>query len=242
MNTKKETVPEYTVEEVIKKLRPLITDIVKEVIVIGPKSDIETSAPLPETSDTSPEASVPDGKNADFFEIESKILEVGDGLKVRLTSVESLLQEFTHKEKINKELHEELQKYRNGLRKEIVTPLLKHIVRECNRISKLHEFYKHDENGASREELFNKLLNEFDTVSFSLLELLNDYDIEAFEAKEGDTYLAKEQKITGFVETEDNSKNGAVASCENNGFRDMETGRLLLQAEVKIYKSKDITV
>jgi molecular chaperone GrpE (heat shock protein) len=159
-----------------------------------------------------------------------KLIAIGQ----KVEKFEPLLQDFSHKEKINKELHEELQSYRTGLRKEFITPLLKDIIREYNRANKQYRFYRELE--ASQGESFSKLLKEFDMIASALLELLNENGIDTFEAKEGEPYLAKEQKITGMVETNDNAKNGTVASCETCGFRDVESERLLFQAEVKIYK------
>ncbi|MDR0814304.1 MAG: nucleotide exchange factor GrpE [Bacteroidales bacterium] len=186
------------------------------------------------------ETPVPDA-NADDTEVVPPVAAGNEELIAigqKVENIETLLQDFTYKDKINKELHDELQVYRTGLRKEIITPLLKHIIREYNRANKQYRFYLQREQEAPQGELFGKLLKEFDMIAFALLELLNDYGIDAFEAKEGEPYFAKEQKIIGVVETDDNAKNGTVASCETCGFRDVDSERLLFQAEVKIYKNK----
>jgi hypothetical protein len=184
-----------------------------------------------ETSDTTPAEESKETLPTEFGAAVERI-------EQKIDKVDAQVQDFAYKDKINSELHDELQKYRTGLRKELITPLLKHIIREYDRVGKQYKFYRQREQEAQapQGELFGKLLKEFDVIGAALLELLNDYGIETFEAKEGEPYLAKTQKIIDTIATDDDTKNATVASCETSGFRDIENDRLLLQAEVKIYK------
>jgi molecular chaperone GrpE (heat shock protein) len=167
-------------------------------------------------------------------EIQSFKCNVLDSLKTLTNSV----QDFSHREKINRELHEELQKYKGGLRMEFAMPILRSIVREYDRINQLYGFYREKEQDEPQGELFSKLLKEFSTIADSLLEVLGDYNIEPFEVKEGEDYSTREHKSVKIIITEDPEKDGKVEKYIACGFRDIESGRLFRPAEVNIYKLK----
>ncbi|MDR0939324.1 MAG: nucleotide exchange factor GrpE [Mediterranea sp.] len=143
---------------------------------------------------------------------------------------------FAYKDRINKELHEELQKHQGGLRKEFVSPLLKHIIREYDRAINQYRFYLHKTEEEPQGELFAKLLREFDMVANSLLNLLDDYGLETYDAVVGADIVPKEYKIIKVVETSDPELSGKVAQAIACGFRDMEHERVVRQAEVAVYK------
>lgn len=149
------------------------------------------------------------------------------------------MEDLSYKEKINKELHEELQKYKVGLRKEFIMPLLKSIIREYDRITQLHSFHAQKAQEEAQNEPFIKLLKEFEIVGLSLLDLLDNYNITSFTAKEGEEYLIKEHKIQNVIETEDAEKDGKIAKFITCGFRDMSNELLIRQAEVNIFKLKN---
>ena len=162
------------------------------------------------------------------------IKEIADNVSEILLQV----QDFTHKDKIINSMHEELQQYKNGLIESIITPLLKAVVREYDKAHKQYNFYLEKYREEAQSELINQLLSEFEMVSFSLLNLLNDYDIESFDFKAGDAHDVKLQRIVEVIETDDTQKDRTVAECFSCGFRNIETARLFRQAEVKIYKLK----
>jgi molecular chaperone GrpE (heat shock protein) len=230
MNTINENVPELTyqvgnlVNEVIEKLRPLLTNIVKEVMM--------------ENSELPPETPAVENKVADFAKFENTVNELGNNVKLQLDTIENLLKEFAHKEQINKELHEELQKYRAGLRREILMPLLKNIMKWQSKIVDMQTYYgeKAKETESDNADLFSKLLNEYKNLSFGLLDLLYDYDIEPFEPKEGEEYQPKIHKSIHNFLVDDASKDHTIASCQGAGFIDVTSGRMLKQAEVTVYK------
>lgn len=151
---------------------------------------------------------------------------------------------IVYKDKIIDDLHQELMRYRNGLKESFNTPLLKAVVREYDRISKQYRIYLEKSRTEPQSELFNKLLSEFQMISFALLNLLSDNAIEPFDFNVGDAHEIKSQKIVEVIETEDREKDGTVAECVACGFRDIETAKLFRQAEVNIYKfnSKSIPI
>ena len=204
------------VNKICEGLRPMVTEILNKMF----DGNAEQSPTAEEK--TSPPVSV---------EI-AEISEIAANVKTILAQV----QDFTYKEKINKQLHEELQKYKTGLRKELISPLLKFIIREYDRAAQQYEYYRRKSDEEPQSELFVKLLKEFNIISLSLLDLLCDYGITPFDVQVGAEYLSAEHKIVKVVETDIEVFDRKVADYVLCGFRDVETGRLLRQAEINIYK------
>ena len=206
------------VNNICEGLRPMVTEILKKTF----DANAEHAPPVPTEEDKTPLIS------AEVAEIP----EIAANVKKILEQV----QDFTYKEKINKQLHEELQKYKTGLRKEMISPLLKFIIREYDRAAQQYDYYRRKSDNEPQSELFVKLLKEFNIISLSLLDLLNDYGITPFEVEEGADYSSTEHKIVKVVETDTESLDRKIADYLLCGFRDVETGRLLRQAEINIYK------
>jgi len=169
-------------------------------------------------------------------EIKDDIRNQNRGVQTLLKNIENSVQSFTYKDKINKELHEELQSYKAGLREEFVKPILKSIIREYDRAVQLYEFYSRKAETEPQSELFTKLLKEFNILSSGLLDILDDYNLVPFEVHEGDEFLPREHKIFNVIKTDDISKDGKIAKCVKCGFLDTENKRLLRHAEVNLYK------
>ena len=215
MPTQNENSQTYNKDELVNKvnegLRPLITEIVKNTIDENLESGQVTEEKTP------------------FF---TEIPEIAANVKTILEQV----QDFSYKDNIIKQLHEELQKYKTGLRKEMILPLLKFIIREYDRAAQQYEYYRQKNEDDPQSELFVKLLKEFNIISLSLLDLLSDYGITSFEVLKGGDYSSSEHKIVKVVETEVEAFDRKVADFLLCGFKDVETGRLLRQAEINIYK------
>ena len=185
---------------------------------------VETSTPTEETSGQPSEETV---ENPEIKAIAANVAEILSLVKIS-----------NRKDEIIDNLHKELQQYKSGLQDAIITPILKAIVREYDRVSKQYRFYIEKTQEEPQSKLFSKLLSEFEMLSFSLLNLLGDYDIEPFNFKEGDAHDVKLQKIIEVVETADPQQDGVVAECISCGFCNITTTRLFRQAEIKIYKLK----
>ncbi|MDR0618982.1 MAG: hypothetical protein LBG17_03675 [Bacteroidales bacterium] len=165
----------------------------------------------------------------------SYIAYISDNVKQLLEDV----QEFAHLEKTNDNLHKELQKYKEGFSREFITPLLKQIIREYDRVVKQYEFFckKAQETSQNEQsEIFKQLLNEFKVSGDALLNLLNDNFIEEVEAIAGEKRIAQTHRIAKIIETTDEIKNDTVESMVLCGFRDYRDGRLIRPVEVNVYK------
>jgi len=195
---------------------PQIMGTVTEVIETSTQTEETTEQPSEETAE-----------NLGIKEITASVAEILTQIKVS-----------TRKDEIIDNLHKELMQHKNNLQEAIIAPLLKAIVREYDRANKQYRFYLEKSQAEPQSELFGKLLSEFEMISFSLLNLLSDYDIEPFVFDAGVARDSKLQKIVEIIETEDPEKDGTVADCVTCGFRNINTTRLFRQAEVKIYKQK----
>jgi molecular chaperone GrpE (heat shock protein) len=242
MNTTETSTPAVNeiAAKVLEQLKPMLETIVQKMV----ESELLPKAPHDAGETTASEAkpSQTDGDDLTAHiaqQADATLTLVQDLVGNRMGKLEAQVQDFAYKDKINKELHEELQQYQTGLRKEFVSPLLKSIIREHDRADHLHSFYFHEQEQVPQGELFGKLLKEFKVVTDCLLDVLSDYGLDPFVAKEGEPYSTKEHKLVDQREPATPEQNGTIAECVHCGFRDVESGRLMRQAEVIVYKIKN---
>ena len=169
-----------------------------------------------------------------------EILGVLENLVQQVGKIEATLQGFSYKERITKELHEELQKYKNGLRKELTTPLLKHIMLLHGRLMDMYDYYAN--NTSQDTEAFQNLLMEYKQLPDHLTVLLHDYEIESLESKEGDSYQPQKHEATKTIFTDNPNKDRIIASCERVGFFDVSNGYVLKRAKVTIFRLNPASV
>jgi GrpE. len=139
---------------------------------------------------------------------------------------------------INRQLHEELQVYKNGLKRDVQMSLLKHMMLWHGKINDLYRFYdkKQQEPEVDYKDLFTKLLKEYKFLSDGVEDTLFDYDIEPVMPQVGEVFNPRIQKSVRIIETTEAEKDKTIASCVNIGFMDMEIQKLLKQPEVAVYK------
>jgi molecular chaperone GrpE (heat shock protein) len=208
-----------------------------EVVVVdadhSPSADENETAPQVAPQETAEESTL-----TDCFSHLTKIQALQEQAAASLCEIEKSVSEFACKDRINSNLHDELQKYKSGLRMEFVSPLLKSIIREYDRATQQYAFYLQKSQAEPQSELFVKLLKEFNFTALSLLDILDDYNYVPFEVQEDEEYNTREHKITKVIETDDAASDRKIAKCLACGFCDSESGRLIRQAEVTIYKLK----
>jgi molecular chaperone GrpE (heat shock protein) len=237
MNTQKETTQTPDVNElvnrVIEEMRPKVTELVINTIATGGTlpTGAEGNIPIPPLSPQ-------DVKSTEVQQ--TSIAETPEFVEMTadVKAILAQINDFGHKDKIIKEMHEELQVYRNGLKKEFISPMLKHVMREYDRAAGQYAHYLNAAAQEPQSELFATLLNEFKYIADALLELLDNYGIVQVAVEPGSDYRQGEQKPVKTVDTGDETAHGKVARRILCGFRDIETERMLRQAEVEIYKFK----
>jgi len=219
----------------------------KQEIFTSESSETFVSVEQIETSQQTIEAVVEtiDEPTSEGEIIEKPIKEVTENSDIKEIAANTaeillLVKASNRKEEINKELHEELQSYKSGLRREILYSVLKDIIRWHGKVSDQYSFYnnKMQEENVDLATLYPTLLNEYKNLADGLEDLLYDYDIEKEESKEDEDYNPRSQKKIGTITTESEEKDNKVANCVSIGFRDTATNRLLKQPEVTVYQKK----
>jgi molecular chaperone GrpE (heat shock protein) len=154
----------------------------------------------------------------------------------------SLIRASNRKDEINKELHEELQSYKSGLRRNILSSVLKNIIRWHEIVSEQYNYYKKQkEENADFAALFPVLLKEYKNLADGLENLLYDYDIEVEMPNVGEDFNPRIQERVRTIPTDDAEMEHKIAECINVGFRDTATDRLLKHPEVVVFqKSTEI--
>ena len=174
----------------------------------------------------------------DMLGNKNEIIEKLNSMFHLISNISESVNDFNYKDEINGRLHDELQKYKGGLRKEFTSPLLKGIVREYDRNIRMIHFYNSNQEFHDNESARN-LLKQFEITADGLLELLNDNDIETFNVNPGDIFLPKEHRLIEVIEVEDPSKDNIIESVISCGFIDNSTGRVFRNPEVRVYKIKN---
>jgi molecular chaperone GrpE (heat shock protein) len=158
-------------------------------------------------------------------------------LKNQVNEISKSVKDNSYKDDIINRLHDELQKYKGGLRKEFTSPLIKGIIREYDRNIRMLTHFKSLEEIISNESALN-LLNQFEITGDALLELLNDNDIESFSVVPGNEFSPREQRSIQVIEITDPEKENIIESVLCCGFRDVSTNRIIRTPEVIVYKLK----
>ena len=188
----------------------------------------------PETS----ESSVNNPQSIEISDENHVIIDKLNSIDQRLVELLNSVSDFTYKDEINNRLHDELQKYKGGLRKEFTSPLLKGIIREYDRnIRMLNHFNSIDE--LRTNESVRNLLKQFEITTDGLLELLNDNDIESYTVNPGNLFSPKEHRLIQVIDIDEPEKDNIIESVISCGFIDGSTGRIFRIPEVKIYKFKN---
>ena len=168
-------------------------------------------------------------ENSEIKEIATNILEILSLVKVS-----------NRKDEINKELHEELQSFKSGFRREILFSVLKNIIRWHNIVSEQYNYYKKQkEENTDYATLFPVLLKEYKNLADGLENLLYDYDIEIDMPNICEEFNPRAHKQVYAIHTDDIKMEHKIAECINVGFRDTVTGRLLKQPEVVVFKKRN---
>ncbi|MDR0505773.1 MAG: nucleotide exchange factor GrpE [Dysgonamonadaceae bacterium] len=218
------------VGKIIEELRPLLTNIVRNIMA-GDQAVVAVIPPVA-TSDSA------------LQECNSKISAEIASIESKVQQLLEQMQEFAHKEKQFNDLHEELQKYKNGLRRDIISPLLKSIIHQHGKITDQYRFYeaKLKDETTDKAALFPTLLKEYKNFAGNLEDLLYDYDVETVSPKAGEEFNPRLQKSVKsvFADSPDNERK--IAECINVGFIDVSNERMLKQPEVAVYKLMDMNI
>lgn len=138
-----------------------------------------------------------------------------------------------YRDKIIRELHDELQSHRKGMVEDIARRYAMDIVGIYERLTDTNGHFNPDDVGLDMKKLKALLENNV----YAVADLLEDqYGMMAFRPEPGTEYLPKEHKIIRVIETDETVKANTVVECLAAGFRNAESGRCLRQARVVVYR------
>lgn len=156
----------------------------------------------------------------------------------RLEKITTVIKEADHKDKIIKDLHDELQKKNRDFYSELTRPVIKSIIR-------IHDFVggtlksSSPKDGEDPESALRRLTHAVEGNCLMIEDLLNDeFNIEMFSPEKGDQYLPKEHTAIITIDTDNPELAGTVKECRQTGFKESGTGRILKNAVVAVYKMK----
>lgn len=153
-----------------------------------------------------------------------------------LTQIRTLLEDMAYKDKLIKELHEELHKNSLAMQAEQAKPFLKNITKIHERIAKTYWHFTKEGTG-EQAELFTQLLKNTEGNMLMIQDMLEDeYDLLYTEPSVGSPYVPKEHQALRSLPTNDPSKAGTIAECIYGGFKGIASGKILKPAIVAVYK------
>lgn len=159
-----------------------------------------------------------------------------DALKKEIAVLAEKIDTATYQEGIIRDLHEELQDYKKGLIADISKSYVMDIIRIYDRLADTNSHFNPEEEGFNPAQTKRLIEN----TMLAITDMLEDqYSIENFTPAEGAPYNPKEYKAMQVVETEDEAKASTIVKCLAPGFRNTDTGKLVRQARVVVYKCKD---
>lgn len=154
-------------------------------------------------------------------------------LKAQVAKLAEAVDNAAYQERMVKELHHELQQYKKGFLEDLTKGYLADIIQVYERVADTNNHLNPDDQAVDVKALKRLLENNMLFIS----DLLEDqYSIECFTPQPGDDYKPKEQKALKTEATDDPAKANKVAACIACGFRNYETGRVIRQAKIKVYK------
>ncbi len=140
-----------------------------------------------------------------------------DGIETSLNELEGLFSErimhTSHEEKIVEDMHEQLQKFREGLYAQLLKPVLVDIIEVRDSIMRISQFYLKKAQG--EQDVPNKTFCEY---AFDLQEILEKNGVEVFKSEVGDDFKPTMQKAVKKLPTTDKKLHGKVAQSLSSGY------------------------
>ena len=152
-------------------------------------------------------------------------------LEKLLADFQSKLKYDEHKNKIIDEQHAELQEFRGGLLRKIVTRILADVIFELDDTEKLTRFYEAAEPTPENYEKLLKLTRQF---AENLRLLLEKNEAVPYRCEPGTPFDPRRQRAMSILPTDDPAKDKTVAATIRWGFE--YEGKVLRQEMVEVYR------
>lgn len=159
-----------------------------------------------------------------------------EGLNKKLEDIFSKIEDIEYKDKIIKDLHEDLRENRRDFTAELSKPFFHNLIKIHSMLRGVYmRFTK--ETAGKEDEIMAKILHEMENNMHMVQDMLEqEYNLEYYEPELNSKYIPKEHIGLQAIATDDESKAGTIAEVIYGGFRDLNNDKVFKQALVKPYK------
>lgn len=158
-----------------------------------------------------------------------------DELKIIRAKQEELTLLNSEKDSIIRDLHKDIQKYKEGLGKEFLLPLIMELVSWGDKIRQTVTFYYQEFNEEEFSSKFEQLREEFRKMEHQISDILYNFDVETFCAEIGTEYNPKRQHALKAIETDEPANDKCICETIHPGYEN-GSGRVLRKEIVYVYK------
>ena len=157
------------------------------------------------------------------------------GIDEKIATILSKIEDIEYKDKIIKDLHEDLRENKRDFTAELSKPFLTNLVKIHQMLRGVFLRFKAVESPDT--ENFPKVIRELENNMLNVQDMLEqEYNLAYEEPEIGSKYNPKEQNALQAVITDDESKNGTIAEVVYGGFRDLDKEKMFKSALVKPYR------
>ena len=157
------------------------------------------------------------------------------GIDEKIAKILSKIEDIEYKDKIIKDLHEDLRENKRDFTTELSKPVLTNLVKIHQMLRGVFLRFKAVESPDT--ENFPKVIRELENNMLNVQDMLEqEYNLAYEEPEIGSKYNPKEQNALQAVITDDESKNGTIAEVVYGGFRDLDKEKMFKSALVKPYR------
>lgn len=199
-----------------------------------PESGMPTAEPVTAKPETlKPEKPAPGKPEPTGAQPPADVADSLQAMAGKLNILSEKIDTAVYQEKIIRDMHQELMQLKKGLIEDLKKDYLTDILNICERMGDTDRHIRPDAPDYDADKAKQLVTN---TYLYIRDHLSDQYSVEYFEPAVGDAYEPKAHRAIRVIETDEDDKAGTVAECLTGGFRNSETGRVLRQARIAVYK------
>ncbi|MGN1245701.1 MAG: nucleotide exchange factor GrpE [Muribaculaceae bacterium] len=140
-----------------------------------------------------------------------------EAIKAQMADLKESYGDLVRKDDLFNSMHKELDTLRNDVYNKLTRPYKVSIISLYDSIMRTYNYYSsHKEEEGS----YDRLLKQLDNFIMSIVDMLCDeYNLDSYDAKEGEPFDRRAHKTMDVVETDDPAKHGTVAKALQCGFK-----------------------
>jgi hypothetical protein len=240
----------------LESLNPPLLQDIKKALDSGheftvTENAVNDTAPNSATESSDIETVKPTDENAASDKLNEKLDAILNSLKnikledmqVVLNNVQASLTKEDYKDGLVRQLHQELEQYRNNFYNDIKRPFIKSIIAIHNQMNKrlLHSEEVPDDN-TDYKKLYEKTVGNIKFDKQAIEDILDDeYDLNYYEPNVGEMYNAKEENAIKVEITNNKAQSSMIKDVIYGGFKSTQDGKVFLKANVIVYRFEDNT-